>query len=270
MSAHTHHPEEGGDLDDLNRHLYDFHGQVIPLVGDLAEAAAHHDRMHILQRLEYLRGELRAERISYGEIAELQDLAQHIGKDDVELLEPAGVPESPSHIDVHPEFIVGDVFCDRCDNSFPEGTLMLVIETDASFIGALCSEDSPWPLEPVVTREDLDAQATAIGEQIGTLRVEHGKLLLQMLRLDVREVEPTAVKVTFGTTIYDNGYFLDRADFEVTFPDDSTKAWSQCGPEDSDFEDLDDGLMADLTDAFGPFGRNDEFIVDLETLEVMA
>ena len=41
----------------------------------------------IKKRLEYLRGEIRAERISYGEIAELQGLAEHIDKDDVELLQ---------------------------------------------------------------------------------------------------------------------------------------------------------------------------------------
>jgi hypothetical protein len=44
-------------------------------------------------RLEYLRGELRAERISYGELAELQSLVPYIDKGDVELLEAAGVPE---------------------------------------------------------------------------------------------------------------------------------------------------------------------------------
>jgi hypothetical protein len=49
----------------------------------------------IKDRLEYLRGELRAERISYGEIAELQSLAEHIEPGDVELLEAAGVPEFP-------------------------------------------------------------------------------------------------------------------------------------------------------------------------------
>lgn len=48
----------------------------------------------IRKRLEYLRGELRAERISYGELAELQDLAKYIESGDVELLEAAGVPES--------------------------------------------------------------------------------------------------------------------------------------------------------------------------------
>jgi len=47
----------------------------------------------IKQRLEYLRGEIEAERISYGEIAELQSLAAHIEPGDVVLLQWAGVPE---------------------------------------------------------------------------------------------------------------------------------------------------------------------------------
>ena len=47
----------------------------------------------IEKRLEYLRGEIRAERISYGEIFELQDLARYIKDDDVELLQWAGVEE---------------------------------------------------------------------------------------------------------------------------------------------------------------------------------
>ena len=44
-------------------------------------------------RLEQLRTELRAERISYGELLELQSLAEYIDKDDVELLEAAGINE---------------------------------------------------------------------------------------------------------------------------------------------------------------------------------
>lgn len=44
-------------------------------------------------RLEYLRGELRGERLSYSDLAELADLADHIEPGDVELLEAAGVPE---------------------------------------------------------------------------------------------------------------------------------------------------------------------------------
>jgi len=47
----------------------------------------------IKERLEELRQELRAERISFGELAELQGLAEHIDPGDVELLEAAGVPE---------------------------------------------------------------------------------------------------------------------------------------------------------------------------------
>ena len=45
------------------------------------------------ERLEYLRQELRAERISYGDLAELQSLADYIDDNDVELLEAAGVEE---------------------------------------------------------------------------------------------------------------------------------------------------------------------------------
>lgn len=47
----------------------------------------------IKARLEYLRKEIKAERISYGEISELQSLAKYIDPGDVLLLEWAGVPE---------------------------------------------------------------------------------------------------------------------------------------------------------------------------------
>lgn len=43
--------------------------------------------LHIKERLEYLRGEIKAERISYSEIVELQLLAKYIDKSDIELLE---------------------------------------------------------------------------------------------------------------------------------------------------------------------------------------
>jgi len=43
--------------------------------------------------LEYFRGQLRAERISYDELAMLASLSEHIDPGDVELLEAAGVPE---------------------------------------------------------------------------------------------------------------------------------------------------------------------------------
>jgi hypothetical protein len=47
----------------------------------------------IKKRLEFLRKELRLERISYGELTELQSLVKHIDSNDVELLEAAGVSE---------------------------------------------------------------------------------------------------------------------------------------------------------------------------------
>lgn len=56
-------------------------------------AAKLNEEARIKQRLEYLRGELRGERIGTGELLELQSLASHIEPGDVELLEAAGVPE---------------------------------------------------------------------------------------------------------------------------------------------------------------------------------
>ena len=50
-------------------------------------------RRYAAVRLDYLRGELRAERISQRELAELVSLIPYIKAGDVELLEAAGVPE---------------------------------------------------------------------------------------------------------------------------------------------------------------------------------
>jgi hypothetical protein len=52
----------------------------------------------IPERLERLRAAIEAENISYGEIAELQSLAQEIEPGDVQLLEWAGVPESQAYV----------------------------------------------------------------------------------------------------------------------------------------------------------------------------
>jgi hypothetical protein len=49
-------------------------------------------------RLEHLRREILAERISYAEIAELQSLVDHIDPNDTLLLEWAGVPEFPEDL----------------------------------------------------------------------------------------------------------------------------------------------------------------------------
>jgi len=74
----------GGSIDTLRAALAPFTPDPAPPVSPEIKA-----------RLEYLRGEIEAERISYGEIAELQDLAPYIDKDDTVLLEWAGVPEFP-------------------------------------------------------------------------------------------------------------------------------------------------------------------------------
>ena len=45
------------------------------------------------KRLEYLRNEIIAERISYGEIVELESLKDHIKNDDILLRQWAGIKE---------------------------------------------------------------------------------------------------------------------------------------------------------------------------------
>ena len=67
-------------------------------------------------RLEYLRGELRAQRISYGELHELQNLVEHIDPGDVELLEAAGVPEFP---DDNPETYADEHECGQLRIAIP-------------------------------------------------------------------------------------------------------------------------------------------------------
>ncbi len=52
------------------------------------------EKVKAKKRLEYLRQEIEAERISYQEIAELQSLADHIDKNDTLLLQWAGVKEN--------------------------------------------------------------------------------------------------------------------------------------------------------------------------------
>ena len=65
----------------------------MPIDPDLLEVWNGSGYVNIGKRLEYLRTEIEAERISYGEIAELQDLAEYIEPGDVPLLQWAGVPE---------------------------------------------------------------------------------------------------------------------------------------------------------------------------------
>lgn len=78
----------------------------------------------IKKRLEQLRKELRAERISYGELAELQSLSKYIDKNDIELLEAAGVPE---HVKVYK---LGDMWSDDFDY---DGMLKTALKSETSW-----------------------------------------------------------------------------------------------------------------------------------------
>ena len=77
--------------------IWNFNGDIQAAyhagANDNIDSAQWHEAERLYERLERLRGELRAERISYGELAELQGLAEHISPDDVELREAAGLPE---------------------------------------------------------------------------------------------------------------------------------------------------------------------------------
>lgn len=59
----------------------------------MSQEIPRNNRGAIKRRLEYLRQEIEAERISYEELAELQSLAPYIEAGDMLLLEWAGVPE---------------------------------------------------------------------------------------------------------------------------------------------------------------------------------
>ena len=63
----------------------------------------------IKKRLEYLRKELKAEKISYSELIELQSLSKYIDKNDVELLQGAGIPENAADLFNTPELLPENV-----------------------------------------------------------------------------------------------------------------------------------------------------------------
>ena len=92
-------------------------------------------RVTIRERLEYLRGEIRAERISYGEIAELQSLSEYIDPSDVELLEWAGLPEDERGItaeglELGHRYVMGNVnaYCPKCSDE--QGVCVLDCDYD--------------------------------------------------------------------------------------------------------------------------------------------
>lgn len=57
------------------------------------KVCAPEDAEQVAERLEAIRASLRAQNISYSELAELQSLTAYIESGDTELLEAAGVPE---------------------------------------------------------------------------------------------------------------------------------------------------------------------------------
>ena len=107
-------------------------------------------------RLEYLRGQIRAESISYGEIAELQDLAAHIDPGDVELLQWAGVPEydpTPDYSD-RPTIIVGT---DDEGNTYGVETVGFDLPADTRIVYRNYSHGPSHDEEDGLAYEDTEA-----------------------------------------------------------------------------------------------------------------
>lgn len=86
-------PEAGYDLSDPKHPT--FADRSIDAADDARKRAKETPQTPERARLEELRTELRAEQISYGELAELQGLAEHIEPGDTELLEAAGGSRAP-------------------------------------------------------------------------------------------------------------------------------------------------------------------------------
>ena len=83
-------------------------------------------------RLEEIRTELNNESISYGELIELQNLVEHIDKNDVQLLEAAGVPEFGE-----------EATCDNC------GSEDVIINASAQMICDNCGHEEDTGLSDI-------------------------------------------------------------------------------------------------------------------------
>jgi DNA repair exonuclease SbcCD ATPase subunit len=83
-------------METLAEKLVRLEKEFIPLSGNVRREIEEMEQVEkeIKERLEYLRGEIEKECISYGEIVELESLAEHIEKGDSVLLEWANVPET--------------------------------------------------------------------------------------------------------------------------------------------------------------------------------
>lgn len=77
-------------------------GETLGTLAEVQEHVSSHpvtgEALSIADRLEELRTEIDAERISSGELAELQNWAPYIDRSDMQLLEWAGVPEHEEEV----------------------------------------------------------------------------------------------------------------------------------------------------------------------------
>jgi len=91
------------------------------LVDDSADPTESEQMSEPKKRLEELRVVLRAENISWGELHELQSLAEHIDEGDVELLEAAGVHrrDGDDQADGYPDDDGSGLLCGGCDTRCP-------------------------------------------------------------------------------------------------------------------------------------------------------
>lgn len=156
---------------------------------------------HIRARLNYLRGEIRAERVSYGDIVELQALTAHIDPGDVELLEWAGVPEFPSGSETDSRGIVevtdlklyrlkreADIMtCGTCGRSWDDGIATAWTPTPGGrcpFEDEHADEDDAPPVSPNPQPNPCPFQDVSTWEPGDRLRSFRGELatLLQVTR----------------------------------------------------------------------------------------
>ena len=95
------------------------------------------------KRLEEIRKSLKNEDLSYGELAELQSLSQHIDKDDVELRQAAGIPEFAKGGKLSTEAVKkGYIRRDRYDKLKKEKDEKIDdLKQDLKDKGADCAED---------------------------------------------------------------------------------------------------------------------------------
>lgn len=118
----------------------------------------------IKERLEYLRGEINAERISQGELIELQGLAPHIEEGDVQLLEWAGVPEFPElpklplpNDSFEHAIVIASVWQkDDWDDETPPFALLLLLRVDSPYyvvVEITANRDGTWRPAKVLGEE---------------------------------------------------------------------------------------------------------------------